>query len=146
MRSVAVISGKYRVVSVSRGTLVLRKEPYLMKVFVLSQQGTPLMPTTPRRARLWLKAKRARVLSRDPFTIQLRFETTHYTQPVTVGVDTGSQTVGVAATTGRGGWRGGGGGGGMGGGARGGTGRHALRAVVGLLAGLHPRCARRRRQ
>src|SRR6266849_4143481 len=100
MRSVAVISGKYRVVSVSRGTLVLRKEPYLMKVFVLSQQGTPLMPTTPRRARLWLKAKRARMLSRDPFTIQLRFETTHYIQPVTVGVDTGSQTVGVAATTG----------------------------------------------
>ena len=71
-----------------------------MKVFVLSQQGTPLMPTTPRRARLWLKAKRARMLSRDPFTIQLRFETTHYTQPVTVGVDTGSQKVGVAATTG----------------------------------------------
>ena len=71
-----------------------------MKVFVLSKPGTPLMPTTPRRARLWLKAKRARVLSRDPFTIQLRFETTPYTQPVTVGVDTGSQTVGVAATTG----------------------------------------------
>ena len=31
-----------------------------MKVFVLSQQGTPLMPTTPRRARLWLKAKGVR--------------------------------------------------------------------------------------
>jgi RRXRR protein len=60
MRLVAVISGKYRVVSVSRGTLVLRKEPYLMKVFVLSKPGTPLMPTTPRRARLWLKAKRVR--------------------------------------------------------------------------------------
>ncbi len=71
-----------------------------MKVFVVSQHGTPLMPTTPRRARRWLKAKRARMLSRDPFTIQLRFETTHYTQPVTVGVDTGSQTMGVAATTG----------------------------------------------
>ena len=71
-----------------------------MKVFVLSRAGTPLMPTTPRRARRWLKAKRARMLSRDPFTVQLRFETTHYTQAVTVGVDTGSQTVGVAATTG----------------------------------------------
>ncbi len=71
-----------------------------MKVFVVSQHGTPLMPTTPRRARRWLKAKRVRMLSRDPFTIQLHFETTHYTQAVTVGVDTGSQTVGVAATTG----------------------------------------------
>ena len=67
-----------------------------MKVFVLSRAGTPLMPTTPRRARRWLQAKRARMLSRDPFTVQLRFETTHYTQAVTVGVDTGSQTVGVA--------------------------------------------------
>ncbi|MGZ3645993.1 MAG: RNA-guided endonuclease IscB [Ktedonobacteraceae bacterium] len=55
------------------------------------------MPTTPRRARLWLKARRARVVRRDPFTIQLRFETTSYTQPATVGVDTGSQAVGLAA-------------------------------------------------
>jgi 5-methylcytosine-specific restriction endonuclease McrA len=70
-----------------------------MKVFVLSQSGKPLMPTTPRRARVWLSAKRARVVRREPFTIQLRFETTTYTQPVTVGVDTGSKSVGIAATT-----------------------------------------------
>ncbi len=70
-----------------------------MKVFVLSQAGTPLMPTTPRRARLWLKAGRARVVRQEAFTIQLCFETTGYTQPVTVGVDTGSQHVGIAATS-----------------------------------------------
>lgn len=70
-----------------------------MKVFVLSQEQTPLMPTTPRRARLWLKHKRARVIRHTPFTIQLRFPTTTYTQAVSVGVDTGSQTVGVAAVT-----------------------------------------------
>jgi len=68
-----------------------------MKVFVVSYEGKPLMPTTPRRARLWLKARGARVVSREPFSIQLRFQTTDYTQPVTVGVDTGSQTVGIAA-------------------------------------------------
>ena len=68
-----------------------------MRVFVLSREGYPLMPTTPRRARLWLKARRARVVRRDPFTIQLRFETTSYAQPVTVGVDTGSKAVGLAA-------------------------------------------------
>src|SRR5262249_27974924 len=68
-------------------------------VFVLSQKGKPLMPTTPRRARLWLKAKRARVVRQEPFTIQLRFLTTEYTQPAMVGVDTGSREVGVAATT-----------------------------------------------
>ena len=51
-----------------------------MRVFVLSREGYPLMPTTPRHARLWLKARRARVVRLDPFTIQLRFETTSYTQ------------------------------------------------------------------
>src|SRR5262249_43405507 len=66
-------------------------------VFVLSHVGKPLMPTTPRRARLWLQAKRAKVVRHEPFTIQLSFETTSYTQSVTVGVDTGSKTVGLAA-------------------------------------------------
>jgi hypothetical protein len=70
-----------------------------MKVFVLSITGKPLMPTTSRRARLWLKSNRARVVRSAPFTIQLRFATTNSTQPVKVGVDTGSQTVGIAATT-----------------------------------------------
>jgi len=72
-----------------------------MKVFVLSRSGKSLMPTTPRRARIFLKTRRARVVSREPFTIQLRFETTTHTQPVTVGVDTGSHTVGLAATANR---------------------------------------------
>jgi 5-methylcytosine-specific restriction endonuclease McrA len=70
-----------------------------MKVFVLAMTGKPLMPTTPRRARIWLNTGRARIVNREPFTIQLRFETADYTQFVTVGVDTGSQTVGIAATT-----------------------------------------------
>jgi 5-methylcytosine-specific restriction endonuclease McrA len=70
-----------------------------MKVFVLSHEGKPLMPTTPRRARLWLEAKRARVVRRDPFTIRLRFATKEHVQPAKVGVDTGSKDVGIAATT-----------------------------------------------
>lgn len=58
------------------------------------------MPTR-RRKKVWYWLRRglAKVVSREPFTIQLRFETTAYTQPVTVGVDTGSKTVGMAATT-----------------------------------------------
>jgi len=70
-----------------------------MKVFVLSQEAKPLMPTTPRRARLWLEAKRARVVCRDPFTIRLRFATKAHVQAARVGVDTGSKEVGIAATT-----------------------------------------------
>src|SRR6185312_9775160 len=72
---------------------------YPTKVFVLSQGGIPLMPTTPRRARLWLKARRAKVVRHDPFTIQLCFETASHTQLVILGVDTGSQRVGIAATS-----------------------------------------------
>ena len=69
-----------------------------MNVFVLAPDAKPLMPTTPRRARMWLKQKRARVVNRTPFTIQLRFEPSgRYAQYVKVGVDTGSKTVGVAA-------------------------------------------------
>jgi 5-methylcytosine-specific restriction endonuclease McrA len=70
-----------------------------MKVFVLSKEGTPLMPTTPRRARVFLKAKRAAVVRREPFTIRLRFATKAHVQEVVVGVDTGSKDVGIAATT-----------------------------------------------
>jgi 5-methylcytosine-specific restriction endonuclease McrA len=68
-----------------------------MKVFVLSQKGKPLMPTTSRRARLWLEAKQARVVRQEPFTIRLRFATQEYVQMATVGVDTGSKNVGIAA-------------------------------------------------
>jgi hypothetical protein len=70
-----------------------------MKVFVLSQAGTPLMPTTPRRARKWLQEKLARVVRKEPFTIRLRFGTREYVQSVKVGVDTGSKVVGIAAAT-----------------------------------------------
>jgi 5-methylcytosine-specific restriction endonuclease McrA len=70
-----------------------------MKVFVLSKEGTPLMPTTPRRARVFLKAKRAAVVRREPFTIRLRFATETHVQKVVVGVDTGSKDVGIVATT-----------------------------------------------
>ena len=69
-------------------------------IYVLAASGTPLMPTRrPNKVWYWLRKGLAKVVSREPFTIQLRFETAAYIQPVTVGVDTGSKTVGIAATT-----------------------------------------------
>ena len=69
-------------------------------VYVLGASGKPLMPTRRRnKVWYWLRRGLAKVVSREPFTIQLRFETTEYSQPVTIGVDTGSKTVGMAATT-----------------------------------------------
>lgn len=65
-------------------------------VYVISKTGKPLMPTTPRKARLLLKSGKAKCIRRTPFTIKLLYETTEYTQPLTHGVDTGSSKIGSA--------------------------------------------------
>lgn len=101
MRSVTVISRKYRAAS-GRGEEKTPKGSVMEQsiIYVQSITGTPLMPT--RRCKkvwYWLRKGLAEVVQREPFTIRLRFKTSEYTQPVTVGVDTGSQTVGVAAIT-----------------------------------------------
>lgn len=45
-------------------------------VYVLSVGGEPLMPTTRcGHVRILLKEKKARVVERNPFTIQLAYET-----------------------------------------------------------------------
>ena len=66
-------------------------------VYVLHQDGTPLMPTRPAKARHLLDAGKAVVVQRDPFTIQLMVPSGKHVQPVTVGVDLGAKVVGVAA-------------------------------------------------
>jgi len=67
-------------------------------VYVLSPEQRPLMPCSPAIARLLLKQNKARVVRRTPFTILLVSPTaTSYTQPITLGVDTGSSVVGSAA-------------------------------------------------
>jgi hypothetical protein len=69
-------------------------------VYVISKDGKPLMPTKRHgKVRRLLKQGLAKVVRRDPFTIQLLYDTTKYTQPVTVGVDIGSKTVGISAIT-----------------------------------------------
>ena len=67
-------------------------------VNVISKSGKPLMPCENVVARLLLKSGRAKVKSRRPFTIKLTVETTEYTQPLTLGVDTGSGTIGNAVS------------------------------------------------
>ena len=67
-------------------------------VFVVDKHKKPLMPCTPRRARLLLEQKRAVVHRLSPFTIRLkdREVATCTLQPVVMKVDPGSQTTGMA--------------------------------------------------
>ena len=59
-------------------------------VYVISKDGKPLMPTKRHdRVRILLKQKKARVVQRKPFTIQLFYNSTTYTQDVTSAYDTG---------------------------------------------------------
>lgn len=68
-----------------------------MKVHVINKHGRPLMPTTPRKARLLLKSGKAKIVGRDPFTIQLVYGSSGYTQPVDLGIDAGYENIGFSA-------------------------------------------------
>ena len=69
-------------------------------VYVISKNGQPLMPTENHaKVRILLKNKKAKVIKTCPFTIQLTYDSTNYTQEITLGVDSGSKHIGLSATT-----------------------------------------------
>lgn len=70
-----------------------------MLVFVINQHGESLMPCKPRKARLLLKEKKAKIIKYEPFTIQLLHGSSGYKQPVSIGVDLGAKTTGIAVTS-----------------------------------------------
>lgn len=70
-----------------------------MLVYVLNNQGKPLMPCKPQKIRKLLKQNKAKVIKKEPFTIQLLYGSSGYKQNITLGVDTGSKTIGLSATT-----------------------------------------------
>ena len=66
-------------------------------VYVLNKEGKPLMPTTRYcHVRILLKQKKARVVGRNPFTIQLLYEVENNTQDLILGIDPGRTNIGVA--------------------------------------------------
>lgn len=65
-------------------------------VYVISKNGKALMPCSPVIGRLLLKQGKAKCIKRCPFTIKLLYETTSYTQNLTLGIDTGSSKTGSA--------------------------------------------------
>ena len=69
-------------------------------VYVLNQNGQPIMPTSNHaKVRILLKTGKAKVIKRCPFTIQLQYSSTNYTQEVSLGIDAGNKHIGVSATT-----------------------------------------------
>lgn len=69
-----------------------------MLVYILKQNGQPLMPTSRfGKVRRLLKENKAKVVRREPLTIKLLYEPlTDDVQDCYCGVDTGSKHVGVA--------------------------------------------------
>lgn len=57
------------------------------------------MPCKEAKARKLLRDRKAKVKQRTPFTIQLNFECENQTQTITLGVDAGSKTIGLSAST-----------------------------------------------
>ena len=51
------------------------------------------------KVRHLLKNKQAKIVKKCPFTIQLQYDSDEYLQPITLGVDAGSKTIGLSATT-----------------------------------------------
>ena len=70
-----------------------------LRVPVLNMRGKPLMPTKPAKARHLLEQGKAKVVSRKPFTIQLKYSTGETKQPVTLGIDSGYKTIGFSAVS-----------------------------------------------
>ncbi len=70
-----------------------------MFVYIQNCHGKPLMPCQPRAARLLLTQGKARVVKRVPFTLRLLYGSSGYTQEVSFGIDAGTSSIGVSATT-----------------------------------------------
>lgn len=70
-----------------------------MYVFVIGLDGTRLMPCKPRKARKLIEAHKAEIYKKQPFTIRLLYKTGCASQPITLGIDTGSQHIGIAVTS-----------------------------------------------
>lgn len=66
-------------------------------MYVINKNGNPLMPCKPAKAKHLLKAGKAKVIKRTPFTIKLLWDCEENTQEVVAGMDTGSKTIGCAA-------------------------------------------------
>jgi len=67
-----------------------------MRVYVRNKNGNPLMPCKPAKARHLLRDGKAKVIQRNPFTIQLLWDCEENVIEVRCGIDKGCSTTGIA--------------------------------------------------
>lgn len=68
-------------------------------IYILNKKGEPLMPTTRcRHVRILLDNKKAVVVSSNPFTIRLKYDTPNGVQNVFAGIDSGRENIGSGAS------------------------------------------------
>lgn len=68
-------------------------------IYILNKKGKPLMPTTRcRHVRILLDNKKAIVVSSNPFTIRLKYDTPNGVQNVFAGIDSGRENIGSGAS------------------------------------------------
>ena len=70
-----------------------------VSVAVLNRRGKPLMPCSPRKARILLASGKATVETVTPFVIRLTAATGQTTQDITLGVDSGYLHIGLSAVS-----------------------------------------------
>ena len=67
-----------------------------MLVFVLNNHDKQLMPCKPRKARVLLKEKKAKVISKNPFTIKMLYGASNYKQKIEGAIVPSTSNIGIA--------------------------------------------------
>ena len=69
-------------------------------VYIINKDNQPLMPTMRHgKVRRLLKNGKAKIVKRCPLTIKLLYKSENKVQEVVLGVDAGSKTIGLSAST-----------------------------------------------
>lgn len=72
-------------------------------VYIVNKKGNPLMPTTRYgKVKRLLKSGKAVVINNNPFTIKLKYDTGEIIQPLTLGIDTGREHIGLGVSNAKG--------------------------------------------
>ena len=66
-------------------------------IYIVNKYGKPLMPTTRQsHIRRLLKSGKAVVINNKPFTVKLKYDVEENIQPITLGIDTGRENIGLS--------------------------------------------------